>query len=296
MERELWRWITWGLKRLPRWCPRGGVYDNRAALAVALWAALHDRSVSWACRRDSWPVQAWRRRLPDQSTMSRRLRDPRVIGDLRALVHILQRRLDAGAGGTLLVDGKPLAVSRFSADSDARVGWGAGGHSIGYKLHALIDSLGRLLAWEVEPMNTAECVVARVLIEQAAAHGALPGGGVLLGDASYDSNHLHAAAHRRGLRLIAPRRKAGRSLSTSHRQHPGRLASIKLTEHDGRAAEHYMIERRGVERYFGTLATWGGGLFGLPAWARRLHRVRCWVAAKLVLNAARHVLRSPLVA
>ena len=119
MERELWRWVTWGLKRLPRWRPRGAVYDNRCVLAALLWAALHDRSVSWACRRDSWPVQAWRRCLPDQSTMSRRLRDPRVIEDLRALVRILQRRLGADPDGTLLVDGKPLAVSRFSAESIA---------------------------------------------------------------------------------------------------------------------------------------------------------------------------------
>jgi hypothetical protein len=46
------------------------VYDNRTVIAVLLWAALHDRPIVWACQRSSWPVQAWRRRLPDQSTMS----------------------------------------------------------------------------------------------------------------------------------------------------------------------------------------------------------------------------------
>ena len=33
--------------------------------------ALYDRSINWACQRGHWPFQAWRRRLPDQSTMSR---------------------------------------------------------------------------------------------------------------------------------------------------------------------------------------------------------------------------------
>ncbi len=85
MERELWRSVTRAIRRLPRWWPRGAVYDNRQVLAVLLWASLHGRSVSWACQRGHWPVQAWRRALPDQSTMSRRLRDQRLLEDLRRL-------------------------------------------------------------------------------------------------------------------------------------------------------------------------------------------------------------------
>src|SRR5262245_34060520 len=98
MERELWRWVGWGLRRLPRWWPRGAVYDNRCVLAVLLWAALHERAITWACQRAHWPVQAWRRKLPDQSTMSRRLRDPRVLEDLERLVVVLQRRRPAVVG------------------------------------------------------------------------------------------------------------------------------------------------------------------------------------------------------
>lgn len=97
---------------------------------------------------------------------------------------------------------------------------------------------------------------------------------MLLGDASDDSNALHAAASRHGLRLLAPRRKAGRSLSAGHRQHPGRVAAVALTERDPRAAARLRRIRRGIERFFGTLASWGGGLMALPAWARRLRRVR----------------------
>jgi len=295
MERELWRWIVGGLKRLPRWWPRGAVYDNRVVLAVLLWAALHDRSVTWACRRRGWPVQAWRRELPDQSTMSRRLRDPRVLEDLERLVEVLQRRLPA-PGGTLIVDGKPLPVSRFTADKEAKIGWGAGRHAWGYKLHALVDGAQRLLAWAVHPMNHAECTAARALVEKAAARGLVRPGHVVLGDASYDSNPLHAAVAGAGARLIAPRRRPELGLCGNRRHHPDRLASIALTEHDPGGRDLLRSQRPAVERYFGTLATFGGGLIALPAWARHLARVRVWVGAKLAINAARHALRHPVAA
>lgn len=283
MERELWRRLAWALRRLPRTRPRGGVYSNTEVLAVLLWAALHDRSILWACRRAHWPMQAWRRRLPDQSTMSRRLRDPALLRDMDLLVRLLQGPAELSPA-TLIVDGKPLPVSEMSGDRDAVTGWGAGRFSRGYKLHALIDRSRRLLAWEVRPMNQAESVVARDLLAAASAAGLVPRGATLLGDASYDSNPLHATAGALGLRLIAPRRKARRSISPGHRQHPGRLASIALTESPAWRAGS---TRAAIERFFGGLASPGGGLHALPPWARRASRVRVWVGAKLVINAAR---------
>ena len=265
MERELWREVARALKRLPCRRPRGGVYSNRQVLAVLVWAGLHERSVSWACCRENWPVQAWRRELPGQPTMSRRLRDPEVEEDLRRLVAIIQRRLPPSR--TLILDGKPLAVSEFTSDPEAATGWGAGRYAKGYKLHALIDGAHRLLAWAVRPMNEAECVVAVGLLARAARDGAF---------------------------LLAPRRKPGGSVSSGHAQHPGRLASIALTEHDPAAAAWASRTRKTVERYFGTLASCAGGLFALPAWARRMARVVPWVGAKLVLNTARHCLRTTL--
>jgi len=285
MERELWRRIVWALKRLPRWSPRNAVYNNREVLAVLLWAALHDRSILWACRRFNWPVQAWRRRLPDQSTMSRRLRDPQLIEDLTVMMAKLQRGAPCDV---LIVDGKPLPVSEYSGDPEARDGWGAGRHALGYKLHVLIDAAQRLLAWEIRPMNEAECVVAADLLRQAARHGTLPAQALMLGDASYDSNRLHQTAETFQIRLIAPRRKAKRSISASHRQHPGRLLSIQLMERDAISANRCRAARTAVERYLGTLASVGGGLHALPAWARRLMRVRLWVGAKLAIHAARY--------
>ena len=286
MEREQWRWIVWALKRVPRRWPSHGVYDNAAILSVLLWAAMHDRSIWWACQRSSWPAQAWRRRLPDQSTMSRRLRDPRVLEDLERLVTILQRRTN-GAGSVLIVDGKPLAVSEFTADPEAVTGWGAGRHAKGYKLHALIDDARRLLAWDVRPMKDSEQAVACELVTRAWSQGVLPRGVTLLGDANYDSRHLYTAAADAGIRLIAPRRTPGAGVNQHPPSHEHRLAAISLLERDEAQAAAFRQRRAAIERYFGTLATVGGGLHALPAWARRIHRVRPWVGAKLVLFTAR---------
>lgn len=295
MERDLWRWVGWALRRLPRRCPRRGVYDNRAILAVALWAALHDRSIWWACLRTSWPVQAWRRRLPDQSTMSRRLRDPLLLEDLERLVAILQRRSQR-IGTILIVDGKPLAVSEFTADPEAVTGWGAGRHAKGYKLHALIDDARRLLAWEVRPMKDSEQAVACELVARASARGVLPLGMELLGDATYDSRHLYAAADAAGIRLIAPRRLPGAGISKYSPTHPHRPMAIAELEGDPAAAARFKARRATIERYFGALATVGGGLHALPAWARRLHRVRLWVGAKLTIHVARSICSNALAA
>ena len=221
--------------------------------------------------------------------MSRRQRDPRILDDLVALLQIVQRAMGAPLP-RLMIDGKPLAVSAFSSDPDARWGWGAGRQQFGYKVHALVDSRQRLLAWEVHPMNTAECVVARDLLRTAHRLGLIrpgDGGATVLGDASYDANGLHQTAAEVGASLVAPRRKARRSISAGHRQHPGRLRSIELTEGDPGTAKRLRTERAAIERFFGTLATFGGGLYALPAWVRRMHRVRLWVGAKLILNAAR---------
>jgi len=271
------------------------VYDNRVVLAVLLWAALHDRSITWACQRINWPVQAWRRRLPDQSTLSRRLRDPRVLEDLERLAVIVQRHLP-NSDSALIVDGKPLPVSVFSGDAEAKLGWGAGRHAKGYKLHALVDGAQRLVGWVVHPMNHAECTAAGELLQKAARRGLLRRGALVLGDASYDSNPLHAIAAESGVRLIAPRRRPQLRLCANRRHHPARLAAIEFTERDPSSRPLMRCVRTQIERYFGSLATVGGGLIALPAWARRLHRVRAWVGAKLVLNAARNAIRPRAVA
>lgn len=278
MERDLWRCMVAQLRRLPRRRPRNAVYDNRQVLAVFLWSVLHDRPVSWATRRASWPASAWRRALPDQSTMSRRLRDPSLQEDLILLLHRVQRSLPPSS--TLVVDGKALVITGRTMDPEARNGWASGEYGRGYKLHAIIDTSHRVLAFEVRPMNTAESVVAREMVDRLERRS----GATLLGDSSYDSNPLHAACASCGWRLLAPRRKPGRSISIGHHQHPARLAAIRMIETDRPLP--ILRVRTTIERFFSRL-TIAGGLFALPPWVRRLRRVQIWVAAKLLINAAR---------
>lgn len=278
MERDIWKSVMRALRRVRATSPPRAQYTNRDILAVLLWAALHDRPVSWACLRQNWPVQAWRRRLPDQSTMSRRMRDPALVADLTAVIGSLQRAMPRAA--TLIADGKAFALSDRTGDPDACNGWASRGYAPGYKLHAIIDTGHRLVAFDVRPMNAAEPTVTRELVlllrgEQAE---------VLLADSAYDSNPLHGACAGTGLTLLAPRRRPGTSISDGHRQHPARVAAVRLIE--GPEPPAVLRERSGIERFFSRLVI-AARLFALPPWVRRLHRVRLWVSAKLALNAAR---------
>lgn len=294
MERELWRLIVVALKRMPRRRPRNAVYTDQQILAVLLWAALHDRPVSWACRRRNWPMQAWRRTLPDQSTMSRRLRRPATLDLLVWILMALQQTLEEG--DVLVADGKPLELSENTGDPDARTGRGAGRFAKGYKLHVILDARAQAVrAYEVHPMNVGETTTVAGLLGRPRTR--VRPGSVLLGDKLFDSNPLHAAAHRRGCQLIAPRQKPGKGV-TRWAQHPNRLESIRFTEGVDRLVWDRVLgpQRMAIERFFGTLACSGGGLPVLPPWVRRLHRVRAWVGAKLVINAARTARRRSLAA
>lgn len=277
MERGIWNVLMEAMRRVRPRSPVRAAYSNRDVLAVLLWAALHDRPISWACRRSNWPAAAWRRRLPDQSTMSRRLREPALLDDLLTLIARAQREVPDAA--VLAVDGKALALRAHTRDPDAANGWGSGAYARGYKLHAIVSTTHRLHAFEVCPMNEAECTTARALVDR------LPTGvgETLLGDAAYDSNPLHAACASRGLRLLAPRRRPGFALCKNRRHEPSRIASVGLLE--GPSPPRIFKERQSIERFFSRLA-FGARLYALPPWVRRLHRVRAWVAAKLAINAA----------
>ena len=48
-------------------------------------------------------------------------------------------------------------------------------------------------------------------------------------------------------------------------------------------ADQLLQDRDAIERLFGNLVNWGGGLTTLPAWVRTHRRVHRWVQAKLVL-------------
>jgi len=75
VERELWialyRMLRAAARRAPR--PKRVRVGDAVIVAVYVWAALHDRPVSWATRPCNWPRELLDFALPSQSTMSRRL-------------------------------------------------------------------------------------------------------------------------------------------------------------------------------------------------------------------------------
>ena len=278
MERELWDELYRILVSLDKFFWRGW-YRNFEILAVFFWAVVHDRPVVWACQRRNWDRPP--RRLPSQSTMSRRLRSAGVQQLLKALEDHL--------GGSVLqwvqrIDSKPLPVGSHSKDRHAKLGRAGRGFARGYKLHAIWGSGPLPAAWSIVPMNTGDAPAARELIAK------LPkGSGYLVGDKQYDSNPLHAEAAAAGFQVVAPQKRAGQKLG--HRpHHPARLRALELVRCPfGQALLRYRDE---IERIFGTLTCTAAGLGPLPAWVRRPHRVHQWVQAKLILYATHSRLRT----
>ena len=279
MERELWPPLYHLLLDTATGFRQKYVQHQPWVLAaVVLWAALHDRPVSWACQRRHWSTTTLRPgRLPSPATVSRRA-DGVGVG---LLWRALEQRLRDGGPPALVafVDGKPLPVGGCSKDPDARFGRGAGCTAKGYKLHAIWSTRPVPEAWEVTPLSANEKAVAGALVGQLAS------GGYLLGDGNYDASYLYDAAAGRGYQLVAPFRKAKAPGCGKHYQSPHRLAGLALlrTARGRRVYRH----RIAIERRFAHLTGFAGGLQPLPAWVRRLDRVRTWVWAKLVINGVR---------
>jgi Transposase DDE domain len=282
MEHQLWKAIVAVLLSLDKpGTPTRFDFRDEDIVKVYYWSVICDRPTSWACRKEHWPIQLRHGPRPSPATMSRRLRSPAVV----ALLDALDRRVVAPAQPGLfwMIDGKPLPIGGCSKDRQAGYGRAAGGKAKGYKLHALIGSDGSVAAWRVAPMNKDERVMAARMLKAAPAEVQ----GYVVADANYDSNPLHQICDDRGnLQLVTPRRY-GPGKGTGHRQQTaGRLRSRALTESPYPAfARQLLQDRAAIERQFGNLTNWGGGLTCLPAWVRTHRRVRRWVQAKLVLTA-----------
>lgn len=284
MERERFRELQAALRRLGRRRRnRRFRYTDGTIVEVYSWAVHNDRPMHWACQKHNWPQGLRRGPLPSQSDLSRRLRTPAVKALLARLEHLVLRK---GRPVPLLcvIDGKPMVIANHSSDPEAGYGRASGGKARGYKLHVLMDLAGTIWGWRVAPMNGDERTMARRLA------ACLPGEGYLLADANYNSNRVFAAVAARGVQMVSPRRQRGKGKMGlgHHPQHPARLRSIDMLENgvsDFGLSLHLL--RRGVERYFGTLSSSGGGLTCLPGWVRRHRRVRLWVQIKLILNQIR---------
>jgi len=286
MERELWAplcdLVTESCDRISH---PDVVFSDRRILLVYFWAVLHDRPTSWACLKENWPGDLRPFELPSQSTMSRRLRSSQIQW---ALALILERLRGVPPPGLVkCIDAKPLPVGGASKDPDAH--WGRGARTMikGYKLYALWG-LGLVpLAWEVRSVDHSESTEADRLIPH------LVGCGYLLGDAIYDCNRLYDLAMQHDHQLIAPPKRPGRGRGHG-RQSPHRTRGLALLASPfGRAV---YAARVAIERDFGHLTSFGGGLNGLPSWVRRSGRVGMWVEAKLIINGVRALVNKRLTA
>jgi hypothetical protein len=281
MEYQLYQAIVAALDALdkPR-TPTRFTFTDVEILQVYYWAVIHDRPMSWACHRDHWPLPLRHRSLPTPGTLSRRLRTTTVGALRQSLEHQVIAPKEPGL--FWIIDGKPLPIGGCSKDRQAGYGRAAGGKAKGYKVHALVGSDGTVAAWRLAPMNKDERVMAERLLRTAPPTVL----GYVLGDANYDSNPLHRVGDERGnVQLVTPRRY-GPDKGTGHRKlTAGRLRSIALTESPFPAfAQQLGRDRTAVERQFGNLTNWGGGLSSLPAWVRTHRRVHRWVQAKLILT------------
>jgi Transposase DDE domain len=277
MERELWSLLYEMAMKLDKGWGRWK-YSTAEIVVVYVWSVLHDRPMAWAVDPANWPDDLRPLDLPKQPTLSRRMRRPDTQ---RLLIDIEQSWLAlVGSSQWLIrvIDGKPLAVSGVSKDADARYGRGAGGMQKGYKFYAVWAGGPLPLAWALAPMSYSERTMARRLIPT------LPGSGYLLGDSEYDCNDLYELAAAADHQLLARKRQKHRGLG-HRRQSPHRLRSLELLK-DTFGKTLYRF-RRQIERDFGNLVSFGGGLASLPAWVRRFPRVRNWLHAKLLINAAR---------
>jgi len=270
MEGQVWRIVESFLRGAQ---PASGRFrfSDAQILRVVLWAVVHDRPMVWACRAEHWAGR-WRpARLPHPSTISRRWRSPALQQEARRLYQEAVEHL-GGGGRYVAIDGRPLVVGGCSKDPDAQPGWGAGSLARGYKMYAAVDTQQVILAYQIHPMSLAEQTVALSLLPQLP-----PEVTRVVGDAIYDSMKLHRVAAASGRRLYTPLREN----RVGRRQQPRRLQLLRLLQR--RVGRRLMIWRIGIERTFGNNTTISFGYKGLPAWARRSHRVERWMWGKTFL-------------
>lgn len=252
-------------------------YGDADIVLTFLWGCYLEKPVRWACQRHNWPVYH-AKPIPGESTMSRRLRTPSVLALLEAARVVLEA---ADLGGFVrIIDGKILPIAPHSRDPDAGFG-GKGGRRRGYEMHSVCTPSGERNAWDVQSLSIDERIVARDLIPKASSAG------YFLGDSNYHSEILAQVCDRHEMQLVAPRKKRGRGLG-HHPLGANRRRALELTEFAVTPFAAELFKQRGrIETMHANLVSSGGGLHGLPAWVRRLHRVRVWIAGKLLIDAAR---------
>lgn len=285
MERQLYLEIVQLLQRFGKRKRPTQTFSDTDILKVYFWSVIHDRSVSWSCSNNNWPIYDRRWGKPSPATMSMRLKSESVE---TLLLEVEFELLRAGHRELVwLLDGKPLPISGCSKDRQAGYGRAANCMAKGYKIHVICSSNGSIPAWRLAPMNVDERVIGERLIRSVKLQG------YVVADGNFDSNRLHRACEQQGLQLIAPRRY-GPGRGHGHRkQTASRLRSKEILESPFHEFGRQLLEQRqDIEHYFARLTNWGGGLTHLPPWVRTYRRVQRWVRAKLLLCAIRQRLKN----
>lgn len=285
LDRLTWRRLVHLIKQADREVPparKRPEYSDALIVQMYLWAVWHDRTMQWACQRRSYGTLFRPRRLPDESTFCRRRRSARCLAILQR-VHELAADLKL-CTPIMHLDSKPLVVGSCSKDRDARAGRICGGFARGYRLHALSTEDGRIPVWSMQPMNVDERPVARALLRYAS------GLDLVLADSNYDAGHLYDAVADRGGALFAPLRNPPNTPKAWKNNRRARLAALEAWE-PWSVGGYVYNERLQVERNFGNVASFAGGLGPLPAWVRTWPRVCQWVGAKLIVYHARLTVR-----
>jgi hypothetical protein len=274
---ELERWaelsaaisaVAAGWKRRPKDTPRRTRPEGHApkdthgtalVVRVYLWAALHDRPVSWACEAANWTDRTLPEVLPDQSTMSRRTRrddfmafqervGERLNGKtaVPGLVPALVPGLVPGLVPALVpglvevVDGKPLELPNHTTDRDATWGRGVGRTSVGYKLHA-ISSPGNAMpdAFAITTLNVCEKRMAARLLKRLGPAGGCGYGRQLLCPRARPGTGL-------GHRYVSPHRlRAIEMLESPAAVNPFGAAPVRSPHgHRARLLRHGLLRRR----------------------------------------------------
>jgi hypothetical protein len=303
MDRERWAIVMDAVHRACRvvkYSGRTPRYASWLIVAMYLWSVMHDRCLSWACDRGHYGgIFRPRGKLPSISQFTRRVNSDYVQAVLK---HVHDQLVSCGivsARGYL--DGKPLLVSAVSKDPDAKRGKISGGFAKGYKLHAYINEHRRIVCWSVMGLNEDEKTVALEMCDYIPASPSPDA--MILADSNYDAHPLHRKMDQGlGMPLLTPLRAQQRVGPQGH--HPvtlrqmgeQRRAAVALWETNPGLAHYLLKSRNNAEGVFSVLSVACGLSATLASFVRRLHRVRRWVGAKIILYHARLLAQEKLAA
>lgn len=288
MDTKIWKLICRAIRSADRRIARTGrrpKFTDQQIVKMYLWAVGHDRPLCWACDRKHYTTVYRPRQLPSVSQFCRRIKMQRTQQLLEEITKFFLRQQKTA--GVAFIDGKPLMVRGHTKDPDAKKGYGENRMGRGYKLHAVVTQDGWFKGFAIHSLNVSEPRTAHSLLD------AIPPGMLILADGSYDSGPLYQFVHDRRSFLLTKLRcpKGSDEKHLFKRICPARRAAIFLWEDYPDLCEKTLKTRIEIERVFAALTSFGGGLSPLPAWVRRLPRVRRWVTAKIVIYHARLFLR-----